>query len=146
MRFDRFLSASLLAIFVLFTSGCAVNRSTANVDPSANLAAIKSIHVVSVPEDGRKINDVIAERLTQMGYVASTSANKRNDVDANMTYVDKWMWDITMYMIELTLVLRDPKSDFPLATGNSYHTSLTRQSPKEMVQEVTTNMFREVKK
>jgi hypothetical protein len=45
-------------------------------------------------------------------------------------------------MLELTIVVRDPVSDFPLASGNSLHTSLTRKSPKEMVEEVTTNIFR----
>ena len=146
MRFDRWVFTAVLAVSALFTSGCAINRATANVDPSANLSTIKTIHVVQAPEDGRKINDVIATRLTQMGFVASTGLSKRNDVDANMTYVDRWMWDITMYMLELTIVLRDPSTDFALATGNSYHTSLTRQSPQEMVQEVTSNMFKQVKK
>jgi hypothetical protein len=50
------------------------------------------------------------------------------------------MWDITMYMIELTIDFRDPKTSFPLATGTSMHTSLTRKSPEEMVEEVLTNI------
>ena len=146
MSLHRWSIAALFAVFAAFTSGCAVNRASATVEPGANLAAIKTIHVVHTAEDGRKINDLIAERLTQMGYVASTSESKRVDVDANMTYVDRWMWDITMYMIELTVILREPKTDFPLARGNSLHTSLTRLPPKDMVQEVTTNLFKDVKK
>ncbi|WP_346287730.1 hypothetical protein [Zoogloea sp.] len=63
-------------------------------------------------------------------------------VDGIVTYVEKWMWDITMYMLELTVVIRDPQSDFPLATGNSYHTSLTRKSPREMVDEVIGNIYK----
>lgn len=39
------------------------------------------------------------------------------------------MWDITLYLLELTVKLRDPSNDFPLAVGNSFHTSLTRKSP-----------------
>jgi len=146
MSLHRWSVAALFAVFAVLTSGCAVNRASATVEAGANLAAIKTIHVVHTVDDGRKINDLIAERLTQMGYVASTSESKRVDVDANMTYVDRWMWDITMYMIELTVVLREPKSDFPLARGNSMHTSLTRLPPKDMVQEVTANMFKDVKK
>jgi hypothetical protein len=146
MRIDRWIGAALLATAALMTSGCAVNRATGSVEPGANLAAIKKIHVVRAAEDTREVNALLAERLTQMGYEASTSAAKRTDVDAVMTYVDRWMWDITMYMIELTVVLRDPRSDFPLAKANSFHTSLTRLSPKEMVQEVTTNMFKDAKK
>jgi hypothetical protein len=140
------LCSCVLAIAMLMLSGCAVNRSTANVDPTANLAAIKRVHVVHDPEDGRKINELIAGRLTQMGYVATTSDAKRTDVDADITYLDKWMWDLTMYMIELTVVVRDPATQFPMATGNSLHTSLTRKSTKEMVEEVTTNIFKGVQK
>ena len=146
MGVRKILFAIALVASTVFTSGCAVNRATATVEPGANLAAVKRVHVVHAPEDGRNINDILAKRLTEMGFVATTGNEKRKDVDANMTYVDRWMWDMTMYMIELTVVLRDPATDFPLAKGNSFHTSLTRQSPKEMVQEVTTNMFKEAKK
>lgn len=51
------------------------------------------------------------------------------------------MWDITMYMLELTITLRDPVNNTPLAVGNSLHSSLTRKSPEEMVDEVLTNIF-----
>ncbi|MDP2279487.1 MAG: hypothetical protein Q8K51_14830, partial [Nitrospirota bacterium] len=50
-------------------------------------------------------------------------------------------WDITMFMLELTITLRNPTNNFPMAVGNSYHTSLTRKSPEEMVEEVLTNIF-----
>ena len=145
MRFSRFSSA-LAALALVFLTGCATNRATATVDPTANLGKIKTVHVVKVPEDGRGIDQLIADRLTKMGYTATTGVKKAGGVDALVTYVDKWMWDITMYMIELTVVVRDPASEFPLATGNSFHTSLTRKSPTEMVEEVTANIFNGVKK
>ena len=44
-------------------------------------------------------------------------------------------------MLELTITLRDPETKFPMATGNSYHTSLTRLSPEEMVEEVLGSIF-----
>jgi hypothetical protein len=53
------------------------------------------------------------------------------------------MWDMTMYMIELTITIRNPANNYPLATGNSYHTSLSRKSPPEMVDEVMANIFNE---
>lgn len=141
MRKTLFSMTLLLAVSVL-ASGCAVNRATATVDPSANLAGIKSIHVTKFAPDGRDINVVIANKLKTMGYTVSTSPDKPENVDAVVTYVDKWMWDITMYMLELTITVRDPKNDFPLASGNSYHTSLTRKSTEEMVDEVTNNIFK----
>ena len=140
------IRAVLASLACVLLAGCAVNRSGATVDPTANLSDIKRVHVVHAPDDGRRIDQLIAEQLGKMGMIASSGDEKRRDVDAIVTYVDKWMWDITMYMIELTIVVRDPSNDFPLATGNSLHTSLTRKSPQEMVQEVTANIWKDAAK
>jgi hypothetical protein len=140
------ISTCVAALVLLLLTGCAVNRATATVDPTANLAGIKTVHVVQLEKDERGVNRLIADRLNTMGFNATTSLTKTADTDAIVTYADKWMWDITMYMIELTVVVRDPKNDFALATGNSLHTSLTRKSPVEMVDEVTANIFKGVKK
>ena len=136
------IGASVAVGLLILVQGCAINRATATVDPSANLAAIKRAHVVQLQEDGYNVNQTIADKLNAMGIVATTSKDKRTDVDAIVTYWDKWYWDITMYLLELTIVLRDPSTDFPLATGNSMHTSLTRKSQQEMVDEVLGNIFK----
>lgn len=133
-----------VALFAASATGCA-NRATAKVDPSANLSALKTMHVVKVPEESAGVSDLIADDLRKRGYTVSTSTEKVTDVDALVTYVDRWMWDITMYMIELTVTIRDGKTEFPLAVGNSMHTSLTRKSPPEMVDEVMGNIFKEAK-
>jgi hypothetical protein len=49
-------------------------------------------------------------------------------------------------MLELTITLRDPKTNFPMAVGNSFHTSLTRKSSEEMVDEVLSNISNAPKK
>jgi len=139
----------LLAVFftILFLSGCSVNKTKATVDPSANLTQINKVFVQKFAPDNRGIELLIANKFRSMGYeVSSGSIPANKQFDVVITYRDKWMWDITMYMIELTITIRDPKSNFPLASGNSYHTSLTRKSPEEMVNEVVNNIFKEVKK
>lgn len=135
--------ASVLGLVAIVTSGCAVNRATGYVDPSTNLSALKTMYVKRIPEDdGTHV--LIAEKLKSKGVAVTSGIESPPDnVDAVVTYIDKWMWDITMYMLELTITIRDPKSDYPLATGNSYHTSLTRLSPKEMVDEVVDNIYKE---
>jgi len=142
MYFVTFARLAAVLLLSLVMGGCAVNRATATVDPSANLAGLKRVHVVKLEEDGYNVNQLIADKLNQMGLQATTSKDKPKDVDAIVTYWDKWMWDMTMYLLELTIVIRDPANDFPLATGNSLHTSLTRKSPKEMVEEVLGNIFK----
>lgn len=143
----RFLQTiAILAVTAVVLSGCAVNRATGNVDPSVDLPALKTMYVRRIPADeGTYV--LIADKLRTKGVVVSTGVELPPDnVDAVITYIDKWFWDITMYMLELTIVIRDPKTDFPLATGNSYHTSLTRLSPQEMVNEVIDNIYKAGKK
>ncbi len=136
----------VLLVVGLFASGCAINRATATLDPGANLHAIKKLHVVKHDKDKHGVNELIVLKLQDMGLKATTEGSVPADADALVTYADRWQWDITMYMLELTVQLRDPKDDFPIASGNSFHTSLTRKSPEEMVDEVLTNIFKQGEK
>jgi hypothetical protein len=128
----------LLLALMAIMNGCAVNRATATVDQTTDLSALRTFYVQKYSEDTRDTNNLIESKLVEMGFDVSENVT---DADAVVTYVDKWFWDITMYMLELTVTLRDPKTDFPLATGNSYHTSMSRKSPEGMVDEVLTNIF-----
>ena len=58
---------------------------------------------------------------------------------------DKWMWDMTMYLLELTVTIHDPRTEVGLATGNSMYTSLIRKSPQAMVDEVVDNILKQRK-
>ena len=141
----KILAILTTAVILVFQSGCAVNRSSATVESATRWESIKSLHVAKAPPDGRGIHLLIAEKLKSKGFSVTADPQTMANPDALVTYTDKWMWDITMYMIELTIVFRDPTNDFPLARGNSYHTSLTRKSPKEMVEEVVDNITKDRK-
>lgn len=128
---------------LLFASGC-VNRATATLSPGANPATMKTFYVVQQPKDTHGIHKLIRDKLLKDGFIANAGPELPQgsyQTDAVITYVDKWMWDMTLYLLELTITLRDASHGFPLAVGNSYHTSMTRKSPEEMVDEVLTNIF-----
>lgn len=143
-RVRRPISVVCVLSVLTLTAGCAVNRATASLTPGSDLRDAKTLYVVTFPSDKRGIDKLIRDRLVTMGYSATLGAEKSPpyEADAVVTYFDKWMWDMTMYMLELTIILRNPTNNFPLATGNSMHTSLTRKSPEEMVEEVLTNIFK----
>lgn len=134
-----------LTVFLslFFLAGCAINKSDAYLFPGQDLAKLNTFYVVKFEADDRGVNELIMKKLVALGKQATTGevADAPENVDAIVTYIDKWMWDITMYMIELTIVLEDPTDSFPIARGNSLHTSLTRLSPEKMVDEVITNIF-----
>jgi hypothetical protein len=137
------IASILFALMALaLSTGCAVNRATATLMPDADLSKVKTVYVVKHDKDDRGVGDLIKTNLVGRGYHAEMGPEVKPPykADAVVTYVDKWMWDITMYLLELTITVRD-KNDFPLATGNSLHTSLTRKSPPEMVDEVVNNIL-----
>jgi hypothetical protein len=144
----RALLYPVIAALLTLNAGCAVNRATATVPSDSPLKAAKSFYVVQDPDDTRGIEKLIADNLSKRGLSATAGLAKEPPAgtDAVVTYNDKWMWDITMYMLELTIVIRKPQNNFPIASGNSLHTSLTRKSSAEMVDEVLGNIFSEAAK
>ena len=141
-----YIVTALIALVVSLTTGCAVNKATGSVDPSTNLTGLKTMYIKKLPDDNGGTNMLIADKLRTKGVTVTTGTEAPpSNIDAVVTYMDKWMWDITMYMLQLTITIRDPKSDFPMATGNSLHTSLTRLSPTEMVNEVVENIYKGAK-
>ena len=137
---------ALLGLFTVFLSGCAVNRATSSVDPSARLAELKTMYIKKIPDDNSGTYELIADKLRSKGVTVSGGAGAPpGNVDAVVTYVDHWMWDLKMYMLELSITIRDPQTDLPLATGNSYHTLLKGLSPRQMVNEVIDNIYQGAK-
>jgi len=141
--FKRFTCLLALLAVTSVMTGCAVNRASASLTPGTDLGKIKTAYVVKFDKDVHDVNNIIAKKLESKGYQVTTGPElpAPYTADVAVTYTDKWMWDITMYMIELTINFRDPKTNFPIATGNSFHTSLTRKSPEEMADEVLTNIL-----
>jgi len=74
------------------------------------------------PEDGRRLDRVLVEVLRARGLDAVLGSS--NDADLVVTYIDRWFWDLRMYMIDFRVDVRQPGSDILVATGRSYQTSL----------------------
>jgi hypothetical protein len=112
--------------------------------PDANIKSLKSFYVTRIPEDERGIEKLIAARLSTMGFKASSgdAPLPPERVDAVVTYQDRWMWDITMYMIKLDVQLHDGDSGAVIARAQAVRPSLQRKSPEGMVQEVLEVIFK----
>ncbi|MBL9205612.1 MAG: hypothetical protein JNN01_11040 [Opitutaceae bacterium] len=142
----KFILTLLTLVVLTLGSGCASNQNAA-ITPGTNLGALKKFYVVRLPADTRGINQLIADEFSRRGFEASTGEviNAPAGVDAVVTYQDKWMWDLTMYMIRLDIQLRKPQNDVPMAIGSSLRTSLVRKSPPEMVKEVLDQIYSDPK-
>jgi hypothetical protein len=132
-----------LLFLCLFLPACS-STLNAKKAPGADLTSLKSFYVQKLPADGRGVEQLIVHRLTQMGFQAMHGDGEvpPRPVDGIVTYQDKWMWDITMYMLQLSVQVRDPKNRMVLVSGESMRTSLIRKDPEGMVEEVLTEMFK----
>ena len=140
--FKRVFAASCLAFGLAGMTGCAVNRADATLMADADLTKVKTLYVVHSEADKHGVDADLKTAFEKRGFAVTTGPARTPPypADAVVTYVDKWMWDLTMYMIELSVTVRSPVNDFPMATGHSLHTSLTRKSPAEMADEVAGNI------
>lgn len=136
------LTTLFLLTVLAFLTGCA-SKQSGSIVPGADLNTVKKFYVVRLPADNRGVEKLIVQDLVGRGYVATSgeAVNVPADVDAVVTYQDKWMWDITMYMIQLDIQLRKPSNDMPLASGSSMRTSLKRKAPAAMVKEVLDQIY-----
>jgi hypothetical protein len=143
-RIIKVLAAVLLGGIMLYLTGCA-NQSTAKLMPGTDINKLKSFYLVQIPDDNKEENthSLIKANLEKRGFKVSSGLQTQPpyNADAVVSYEDKWMWDITLYMMALDIKIKDPSTEAPLAVGHSLHGSLTRKSPTEMVDEVLTNIF-----
>ena len=133
-----------VAILVLCTviSACASMKSSRA--PGTDLSGLHTFYVHQLPADDNQIGKMISDELNRMGYTSTygMAADPPSTVDAIVTYEDKWMWDMSMYLIRLSVQVREGESRTILASAEDYRPSLERKSPQEMVKEVVNELFK----
>jgi hypothetical protein len=123
--------------------GCSKAIIKSDCDPNVNLATLKKFYVRQQPRDKRGLEKIIASKLNEFGLQATSGRDPKppGPVDALVTYKDRWMWDITMYMLEINIEFRNPETEYMFANGKSYRTSLVREPPEVMIDEALRDMF-----
>ena len=89
-------------------SGCS-NRATATISPGTDLNRLKTFYLVHPPKDTHNIHNLSRDKLTKDGFTATAGPElpqSSNQADSIITYVDRWMWDITLYLLDLTVTSR----------------------------------------
>ena len=130
-------------LFAVFASGCVNTQLVSDVDPNVNINDYDTFYVAHNSDDKRELDKVIAAEITAMGKTATygTEPTAPGGTDVLVTYDSKWMWDLTMYLLELNLEFRDPATNYQIASGRSYRTSLGRKSPEFMAREILGDMY-----
>jgi hypothetical protein len=136
MRWCRILG---VAVALVIQSGC-VNREIAWVESPRQWDSIRTLHVVKFEPDRRDLQLLIADQFRAYGFSVTADPEPNPGADAEVVYRDHWAWDLVNYMAQLTVVVREADSNYPIATGKSLHGSVTRKTMKGMVKEVVSNI------
>jgi len=133
------------SFLLLLATGCAsgAHRSV-TVLPGGRLDGLRRFYVEHQPADGRHIESDIRDQLQELGYVARAGEGPPPDgeFDARVSYVDRIMWDMSNYCIQLTIYIQDLASGYVVATGSSYRPSLVRKTPAGHAKLLLTDLFR----
>jgi hypothetical protein len=117
------MRALLGLVVLLAASGCASPSSLAGFHlPSEARQKGIVFSVKHQPKDERRLDKAIAAVLQSRGIDAVTDPEV--PADYVVSYVDRWYWDMRMYLVDLRIDVREPENDVLVATGRSYQTSL----------------------
>lgn len=138
------MSRTLLAvIFFVTATGCVTNREHARIEPGRDIQTSDVFFVERTDDERRDLGQLIADNLSARGMTAKlgNGGSMPHETTILVTYKDRWSWDITMFLIEMSITLRDPLTREAFAIGTSYHTSMSRLNPVEMVEEIISNLI-----
>lgn len=133
----------VVALFLLLTSSaCVTNREHARFDPERDIQPSDVFYVEQPRDDQRQLGQLIADNLSARGMVATAGPEDSAPAKSTIlvTYEARWSWDITTFLIEMTITLRNSTTRDAFAIGSSYHTSMSRLNPVEMVDEIISNL------
>ncbi len=136
----------LLCVVVGLGIGCGKPQIYSKTFPGMDIASVERVYVQEYPEAderGKGVGAKIAEALQAMGVAVSSGPDfeRPDETRVIVTYRDHWFWDISMYIYDLTIYVRDLDSDWIMASGGSQRMSLQRKEADVMAREILEPIF-----
>lgn len=135
-------SAFMYVIF-FFVVGCSHNVKTFH-NPKFDNLNFESVYLKRVPNDTMfNVYKHIKDELNLLGYDVTVGLSEvpSGQTDVIVSYEDRWMWDITMYMMHLDMQLIETNSYSAVSETSITRTSLIRKNRKEIVREALAELF-----
>jgi hypothetical protein len=132
------------SLLLLALVGCASGAARfAEPLPGSRISEMRRFYVQHQPSDPREIHLQIQQELRALGLEADAGPGASNpaDYDAIVTYVDRYIWDMSMYCLQLTLYFRDTQTGYITATGWSWRPSMVRKTPQGHARLILGDLF-----
>ena len=131
---------ALLSGLALLLAGCSTKVQVA---PGSHPERLHHIFVEHLLSDGHNIDELIARELRRLGYDASAGALTMmpDGTEAILAYQPEWTSDLTTYMIELDVAVREAKTGREIAVSRVFRPSVTSNDPTTMIQRAIDKIF-----
>jgi hypothetical protein len=140
----RGLHGICVGIGLVFLAGC-VGNATGQLSLPKEQVRASSYFVQRHDRDSRDLAATIAQAMRARGLNATsgTAPDKPADVAYVLTYTDKWMWDMRMYLHDLRIDLRDNRDQSIVGYGQSMQSSLKAmgQTHEDVVNRALDSLF-----
>ncbi len=131
-----------LFVLLALLTGCSstVNTRVAN---KTDLRRYHHIYVLTALNDNTHIDELLAAELRRLGYDASAGVRTMmpDNAEATIEYEHQIAWDFRQYLIQISLVVRDARTQAQLAEARIFHPGVTRKTPEKMAGEVLAPLF-----
>ncbi|HEY1120588.1 MAG TPA: hypothetical protein VGE67_03275 [Haloferula sp.] len=128
---------------VFLAASCSETRS-ASVSQPAVIKGARSAYVVKHQDSNREIETYLKNALNKKGVRAQAGpmSAKPANTDLQVTFVDRWHWDMTMYLRTLDVSVVD-KSGREVATGTYRNSALHGYPDPQKTSEELINLIYE---
>lgn len=131
--------SAVLAAATFLAASCAETRKASVANPAV-IKSARSAYVVKPGDSGRDIEIFLKDAIARKGVQAQQGAmsGKPSSADIYVTFVDRWHWDMAMYLRTLDVAVIDNKSGKEVATGTYRNSALhgypdARKTSEELI-------------
>lgn len=116
---DRIIKPVLLVLLALCFSGCSSVVESKYHSPRVRLESFKKAYVVHDPGSTYGCANAAEEALKARGLAVTSGfiKDKPADTDFYVEVIDRWQWDVAMYLASLDLRFVDNTTGDLIATG-----------------------------
>jgi len=130
-RSDRFIKSLLLALLAVCFSGCTSVVESKYYSDHIRLDSMKKAYVVHDPGSTYGCANAAQKALTERGLTVTAGyiQNKPADADFYIEVIDRWQWDVGMFLASLDIRFLDNVTGELIAVGKYHQTTFFHTFP-----------------
>lgn len=131
-----------LTLVLLLATGC--SSMSSYLETGVNISNYKHLYVEHKLADARGVDTLIAQDFRNRGYDISYGplTLMPRQTDAIISYDDRWDWDFTYYLLQLTVTIRDARTGRTVANVKDIRPSISGKTPVQMIHESVSKILK----